>query len=229
MELTADQIKLPLYALDSYQTYDLLWATYIDSSLMRLVYGKFGDHFLFVRGDFIEEFQFFPLFLPPCLIDLYTPSDTIPWAEDWTTEVFHFLKVISNTELTAKEFEFQFRWNLESPRLELPDLLSFPDFPSEISLVVKANTDCWISWLENDLYPEKSGKIADDYEQEISIFSKRVKYLKAGKTDKIYRLKTEKWLINSLVISETNNCLLTAVEGQALVLYEGLENTLEEI
>lgn len=204
---------------DSDQTHDLVWAEKIDSRIINLIANKLGNHSPFVSG-----------LLPITLLDRFVPHN-LPWAENWSTVFYEFLKplsrthILTNGELNGEAYGFDPEY-----KADLPGSLNLPDFPEEITLKVTKNQTVSISWLERSHSEVTHGQLCEKILQPVSIWSRRGEiYSAPEKEDLEIKFDSKLWLINSCLIQGQGELKGVSHSQKQLILYQHLKNTLDNI
>lgn len=212
-------IKPHLYLFDPDQTHDLLWVDKIDSRFCTLITNAFQRHSLFDGGN------------PPIsLIERYIiNSDYIPWAEEWTTIYYQFLKTLSRTfllnnkELTGESYGFTPQYKATLP----PSLSLGASWPQELTIKVNKGSLGIVSWLESAHKEISSGQYCSQVSETIQVWQRNYKIIDAinSEDDIFVNLNCNFWLHNSVVLQNASIENLNNA-GKRLLLYSELSSVL---
>lgn len=210
-------IKPALYCFDQYQTFDLLYATNIDSSIRQKIAIALKFNWLIYPAS---------PYLPVILIERFVPpSMEVDWAKDWSSLNYEFLKILSRTEITNNFYATGKKWNFENRCDWNRDTQLSISVPQSITLNVPPNAEVTISWLENTHDELNYLEISPNYSQKCLIFNRNNKKIKTGGNSQNITFYTQKWLINSIVIDGN----ATIEQDTKWLLYNNLEDNLLEI
>jgi hypothetical protein len=211
-------IKPPLYLFDPDQTHDLLWSERIDGRISALLSNSFQNHGPFSGSS-----------LPVVLVDRYIPGgDSIPWASEWTTTYFEFLKPLSRTHLlTDGEINGSAYGFTPEYQANLPGTLNLKAaWPETVKVKVSKGQTGLISWLERAHSETHAGQYCPQVSNQIQVWMRRHKVITAFE-DLEVELDCRLWLHNSVVLQ---NATLEGISNaqRRLFNYADLDNVLED-
>ncbi|BFM38909.1 hypothetical protein [Synechocystis sp. LKSZ1] len=212
-------IPPPLYLFDPDQTHDLLWAERIDGNIATLLSNSFQNHGPLDASS-----------LPVVLVDRYIPGgDSIPWASEWTTTYYEFLKPLSRTHLltdgeingSAYGFEPEYQANLPS------SLNLGAAWPEKVKVKVTKGQTGLISWLERAHSECHAGQYCPQVNNDIQVWTRRHKVITAFVEDLETELDCRLWLHNSVVVQNASLEGLSDAQKR-LFRYADLDDVLED-
>ena len=191
--------------------YDLLIASNIDNRIVSLLN---NNHFIKpLTINLIQRIGF----------------ESYLWASEWTNKVYEFLKPLSRTALlTNGEVNGSVYGFTPEYTANIPNTLSLPLFPNEVTLKVYPQSTVTITWLQSSHYGVSS-TYCNKVSNLISCYEKRVKVVTARDKEVEVKLNSQYWLWNSVVI-QGNGLLVGITNGQKeLILYDYLQQTLDSV
>jgi hypothetical protein len=164
------------------------------------------------------------------LVDRYIPGgDSIPWASEWTTTYFDFLKPLSRTHLlTDEEINGSAYGFTPEYQANLPGTLSLgASWPETVKVKVSKGQTGLISWLERAHSETHAGQYCPQVSNQIQVWMRRHKVITALGEDLEIELDCQVWLHNSVVLQ---NATLEGIsnEQRRLLNYADLDNVLED-
>jgi hypothetical protein len=172
---------------DTGNTYDLLWGSKIDFSITALINNALGNHL--------------PSLGVIWLIERYCPN-TAPWAANWTTLVYDFLKpltrthLLTNGEVNGSAYGFEPEY-----KADLPGNLTLAKFPDRVTLKVHKGQTVSITWLERSHQWDTSPNRQDVLEHEIDyalISSKKIVNAQGG--EQVITIKIDNLICGTMAI-----------------------------
>jgi hypothetical protein len=172
---------------DTGNTYDLLWGSKIDFSITALIDNALGNHL--------------PSLGVIWLIERYCPN-TAPWAANWTTLVYDFLKpltrthLLTNGEVNGSAYGFEPEY-----KADLPGNLTLAKFPDQVVLKVHKGQSVSITWLERSHQWDTSPNRQDVLEHEIDyalISSKKIVNAQGG--EQVITIKIDNLICGTMAI-----------------------------
>jgi len=212
-------VTLPLYLFDPDQTHDLLWAERINGNIATLLSNAFENH-----GPF-DAFS-----LPVVLVDRYIPGgDSIPWASEWTTTYYEFLKPLSRTHLlTDGEINGSAYGFTPEYQANLPQSLNLgAGWPEKVKVKVAKGQTGSISWLERSHSECHARQYCPQVSNPIQVWTRRHKVLTAFVEDLELELDCRLWLHNSVVVQNASLEGITEAQKR-LFRYADLDDVLED-
>lgn len=209
-------MSFPLFDPD--QTHDLLWCQRLPSHVApKITAALTPDHSL-------------PLFpMPIALIERVIVGANLPWADDWTGQVFEFLRWLSQTSILFDPFLSGTVFGFEYPdTIDPPDTLNLPSFPNSLTVRVEAGQSGSITWLERSHHEVSSAPYCADIATPITVWVRQGRQITAGKEAKEVTLDSRYWLHNSVVLTNAELIGVTAQERK-IIEYNSLAWLLAEI
>ena len=207
----------PLPLFDPDQTHDLLWANRLPSQISGQISAALGDHGL-------------PLYpMPIALIERIVVGTNLPWADNWTGQVFEFLRWLSQCSVLFDPYLSGTAFGFEYPHeIDPPDTLNLPSFPNSLTVRVEAGQGGSITWLERSHHEVNSAPYCADISTPITVWVRQGRQIRAGKEAVEVTLDSRYWLHNSVVV---NNAELIGVLAQErkIIEYNSLAWLLAEI
>jgi hypothetical protein len=163
------------------------------------------------------------------LVDRYIPGgDSLPWASEWTTTYFEFLKPLSRTHLlTDGEINGSAYGFTPEYQANLPSSLSLgAAWPETVKVKVAKGQTGLISWLERAHSETHAGQYCPQVSNQIQVWMRRHKVIAAFEDLEI-ELDCRLWLHNSVVLQ---NATLEGISNaqKRLFNYADLDNVLED-
>lgn len=220
-ELPTEKIKQALYCFDQYQTYDLVWAQYIDQNILTLIFNAIPYNFI------LNTYR--ALYVKPILVERFTP-DKLPWCKDWSTNLYEFLKLLSRTRLCANQLLNGGSLNIANPnQINYPQQLTGLQFPQQITINLPPGETLILSWLQYSFDNLRVGWIYDDYNHPCLIINKNHrKFYNSKDTTISINFDVSRILLNSLYLCQGSSQWLTG-DNLNLLWYENQANILGEI
>lgn len=194
--------------------YDTLFTERIDPRCKTLIANALGNHFPHLDAIWLIQ---------------RWHVHNVPWTENWTETAFDFLKLLSRThlltngEINGEAYGFEPEYTAD-----LPSSLSLPSFPDEVIFKVSKGKTGAISWIERS-HDVVKATYCSRVTNEITCWHRNQRVITAPKdTDLEIKLDSRTWLINSVVIQDGELKGVTN-EQKSLILYESLDQTLEDI
>jgi hypothetical protein len=172
---------------DTDNIYDLLFADRVDLSIIPLINNALGNHL--------------PSLGVIWLIERYCPN-TAPWAANWTTLAYDFLKpltrthLLTNGEVNGSAYGFEPEY-----KADLPGNLTLAKFPDRVTLKVHKGQTVSITWLERSHQWDTSPNRQDVLEHEIDyalISSKKIVNAQGG--EQVITIKIDNLICGTMAI-----------------------------
>lgn len=209
---------MPLPLFDPDQTHDLLWAARIPPPIApKITAALTPDHSLPLSP------------MPIGLIERIIVGHSHPWADDWTGQMFAFLKWLSQTSILFDPYLSGTAFGFEYPyEIAPPATISLPSFPDSLTVRVEAGQSGSITWLERSHHEVSSAPYCADIATPITVWIRQGRQIRAGKEAKEVSLNSKYWLHNSVVLT---NCEWVGVgsEERKIIEYNNLGCLISEI
>lgn len=208
-----------IYDPDS--TFDILWADRMHFTVKDLLFRALGNHLPIVEGAWET---------PIILIERFTP-DKSPWAWQWSTKFYEFIRKLSRTWLIDNGEIIGTAYGFDSPHhINWPNNLMIDQgMPPQIFVKIAPGATVTLNWLQkNHLKPTNRLNLFTD--RRCVVYEKVCRKVTNPKEEEIIvEYDTTDWLINSLVIGGNGELTALTDAQRQWCLYEFFDVNLDLI